>query len=96
MLGTNPIVMIISLYLALLYGVTYLLITSIPVVFHEAYGWREGMLGLALLGIGLGGLVALFFTGRYSDRIYVRRREKLGEGHKELTEYGLYLARPGQ
>jgi hypothetical protein len=33
------------------YGVTYLLFTSIPLVFRDLYGWSEGRLGLAPLGV---------------------------------------------
>lgn len=79
LLGTDPIVMVLSLYTALVYGVKYLLFTTIPEIFREAYGWREGIVGLAPLGVGIGGLIALFFAGRYSDRIYLRQRDKKGD-----------------
>ncbi|KAJ5369459.1 hypothetical protein N7509_014071 [Penicillium cosmopolitanum] len=81
LLGTNPIVIIASIYLAIVYGVTYLLFTSIPEVFRNSYHWSEGSLGLATLGIGVGSLISLFLTGRYSDRLLLQRQQKMGDDH---------------
>ena len=67
-----------SVYMGYVYGVTYLLFTSIPLVFRDLYGWSEGRLGLAPLGVGIGSLLALLVTGRYSDRMYVHQQQKSG------------------
>lgn len=75
-----------SVYMGFVYGVTYLLFTSIPLVFRDLYGWSEGRLGLAPLGVGIGSLLALLVTGMYSDRMYVHQQQK--SGHEiGLPEY---------
>ncbi|KAJ5275293.1 hypothetical protein N7505_003838 [Penicillium chrysogenum] len=78
LLCTHPLLMLGSVYMGFVYGVTYLLFTSIPLVFRDLYGWSEGRLGLAPLGVGIGSLLALLVTGRYSDRMYVHQQQKSG------------------
>ncbi|KAK1149023.1 hypothetical protein N8T08_007699 [Aspergillus melleus] len=79
LLTTSPILIIASLYLAFVYGTTYLLLTSMPLVFQDVYGWGEGALGLCSLSLGIGCFIGVFTTGRYSDRIYQRKKETSGD-----------------
>lgn len=66
----NPIIIGTSVYMAVMYGIIYLLFTTFSVVFQRNYGFREGIAGLAYLGIGIGSALGMFLFGRYSDRIY--------------------------
>ncbi|OQE30779.1 hypothetical protein PENFLA_c002G06271 [Penicillium flavigenum] len=93
LLCTHPLLMLGSVYMGFVYGVTYLLFTSIPLVFRDLYGWSEGRLGLAPLGVGIGSLLALLVTGRYSDRMYVRQQQKLGH-ETGLPECRLFFLFP--
>ncbi|KAI9034811.1 MFS transporter [Aspergillus affinis] len=79
LLATSPILIIASFYLAFVYGTCYLLLTSMPLVFRDVYDWSEGALGLCSLSLGIGCLIGVFITGRYSDRIYQRKKEKSGD-----------------
>ena len=56
---SEPIVFLLDLYTALLYGVLYIWFESFPLVFGEMYGFDLGQQGLAFLGILVGGLISI-------------------------------------
>lgn len=60
---TEPIVFVMDLYVALLYGVLFIWFESFPLVFGNIYGFNEGHQGLVFLGIFVGTLstVPCFF-----------------------------------
>jgi DHA1 family multidrug resistance protein-like MFS transporter len=55
----EPIVFVMDLYVALLYGVLFIWFESFPVVFGGIYHFNEGQQGLAFLGILVGTLITL-------------------------------------
>ncbi|KAJ5180563.1 hypothetical protein N7492_003773 [Penicillium capsulatum] len=69
MLFLSPIVFLLSLYVGVIYGYVYLLFTTISSVFEEQYGFSQGAVGLAYLGIGVGSIFGLLFLGTSSDRL---------------------------
>lgn len=76
MLFASPIVLFLSLHMAIAYGYLYLLFTTFPTVFEGQYGFSPATVGLAYLGVGVGSLVGLLAMGLVSDRIlahYTRR-----------------------
>lgn len=61
MLFQEVIVMCVSAYCALAYGIFYLYFEAYPFIFQGAdsvYGWSYGLAGLAFIPIGLGALIA--------------------------------------
>lgn len=54
MLFTEPILFLLSLYMAFCYGILYLDFTAYPIVFSQTRGWAPGPSGLSFLGIGIG------------------------------------------
>lgn len=78
MLFTNPVIFIVSIYIALILGYAYILFTSFAFVFQQRYGFGEGTTGLLYFGIGIGMLVALVWMSRYSDRIFAQKEEQTG------------------
>ncbi|OMP86512.1 putative transporter C11D3.05 [Diplodia seriata] len=54
MLFTEPILFLLSLYMAFCYGILYLDFTAYPIVFAQTRGWAPGPAGLSFLGIGIG------------------------------------------
>lgn len=76
MLLLSPIVLLLSLYMATIYGDQYLMFTTFPRVFEGQYGFTNSSVGLVYLGIGIGFLVALVFSGMISDRLmkYLTKR----------------------
>ena len=62
-----PIVAILSTYLAFIYGLLYLLFTTITNVFEKTYGWPADLCGLAYIGIGFGLLTGTIIMAVGSD-----------------------------
>ncbi|KAJ5129961.1 uncharacterized protein N7515_006000 [Penicillium bovifimosum] len=57
MLVTEPILLLVSLYIAFVYGLMYALLGAYPVVFQGVYGMNMGVGGLAFIGIIIGELL---------------------------------------
>ncbi|KAE9379894.1 MFS general substrate transporter [Stipitochalara longipes BDJ] len=69
MLFLSPIVLLLSTFMAIVYGYLYLLFTTIPAVFRDNYGFTSGTVGLAYLGIGLGAIAGVIVFACISDRL---------------------------
>lgn len=79
LLFKSPIMILLSTYMAFVYGLLYLFFTTIPTVFQEMYHFSVGISGLAFLGIAVGFLIAEFIIVLTSDR-YVKRRMAKNNG----------------
>ncbi|KAL4732531.1 hypothetical protein ACLX1H_001547 [Fusarium chlamydosporum] len=89
MLLFAPIVSLLSLYMALVYGYLYLLFTAMPTLFEKEYHFSSGSVGLSYLGIGTGSLIGLVVSGATSDPL-VRYLTKKNGGERK-PEYRLPL-----
>jgi len=69
MLLFSPIVSLMSIYMAVVYGYLYLLFTTLTLVYESEYHFTSGIVGLAFLGIGIGSMAGLVIFGSISDRI---------------------------
>lgn len=78
MLLLSPIVFLISLYIATVYGYLYLLFTTFPRVFEDQYGISGGSLGLTYLGTGVGSFLGLVFCAAVSDRLVAKLTKQNG------------------
>lgn len=58
LLFTEPIVFLLSLYMAFIYGILYLFLTAYPLVFQGKYGFSPGVGGLPFFGMIVGMLLA--------------------------------------
>ncbi|KAI1390702.1 MFS general substrate transporter [Hypoxylon trugodes] len=63
MLILCPIVFFLSLYIAFVFGVVYLLYTTIPTVFEETYKFETRLTGLVYLSLGLGNVLGWLANG---------------------------------
>ncbi|KAL4801071.1 major facilitator superfamily domain-containing protein [Aspergillus venezuelensis] len=72
LLFREPIVFLLSLYLAIIYGILYLLFAAYPIVFQQVRGWSEGKGGLAFIGV----LVGILFATAYNFPLYFRYKRK--------------------
>jgi MFS family permease len=82
MLTTSLIVLLCSLYMSFLFGLLFLLFTTLTPVFLQTYGWAPEMTGLAYLGIGIGNFLGIGFVARTSDATIV----KLAKRNKGVYE----------
>jgi multidrug resistance protein len=85
MLVLSPIILALSVFMALGYGYLYLLFTTFALVFEKQYEFGSGAVGLTYLGIGVGSMIGLVGVGAVSDRIL---RKKSANG-KMKPEYRL-------
>ncbi|KAL9104848.1 MAG: hypothetical protein Q9163_000234 [Psora crenata] len=92
-LFTQPIVFIMAIYQAILFGTTYSLWTNFEAIYGKEYGFTTTQVGLTYLGIGIGFLIAVWFIVPKIDTVYNRLTEK-NDG-KEKPEYRLPLANIG-
>ncbi|KAI1643834.1 MFS general substrate transporter [Daldinia loculata] len=62
LLFREPIVLLTSLYMAIVYGTLYMMFAAFPIVYQQNRGWSAGVGGLAFLGIAVGMLVAVSYS----------------------------------
>lgn len=78
MLFLSPIIFLMSLYMATVYGYLYLMFTTFPRVFEGQYGFSSSSVGLTYLGVGIGSFFGLVFCGAISDRLVKSLAERKG------------------
>ena len=76
LLTRSPIVLLCSLYTSFLFGLLYLLFTTITPVFLTTYNWQPDMTGLAYLGIGIGTMIGITVVAKTSDANIIRLAKK--------------------
>ncbi|TVY17719.1 Efflux pump radE [Lachnellula arida] len=64
----SPIVLLLSIYMAFVYGILYVLLTTLTQVFIQTYGFSRGIAGLSYLGLGIGMIIGLVVFSQTSDR----------------------------
>ncbi|KAI1470870.1 MFS general substrate transporter [Daldinia caldariorum] len=77
----TPIVTLMSLYVAITYGILYLLITTFSFVYTQNYGFSEGDSGLTYLPAGIGMMIGVVGFGQLTDYM-VRKNNEKGLKHK--------------
>jgi multidrug resistance protein len=77
LLFAEPIVLVLSIYIAIVYGTLYLLFGAFPIVFQQTRGWSEGVGALPFLGVAVGMLLATLFI-IVSAPLYARVAKKHG------------------
>ncbi|RPA93466.1 synaptic vesicle transporter [Choiromyces venosus 120613-1] len=78
LLFKSPIVALLSLYMALTYGLLYLLFTTITAVFQSTYGWEPEVTGLAYIGLGVGFMIGVGAVAKLSDATLIKLSERNG------------------
>ena len=56
---TEPMVFLLNLYIALIYGLLYVWFESFPIVFRGVYGFSLELEGVAFVGILIGAAIAI-------------------------------------
>ena len=78
LLATQPIIQVLSAYMAVMYGCMYLLLTVFPVTFSEIYNERPGIASLNYISLAFGFTFGGQLGGPMIDRIYRKLRQKNG------------------
>lgn len=58
----EPIVLLLSIYMAIIYGTLYMMFAAFPIVYQQNRHWSEGIGGLAFLGVAVGMIGAVIYT----------------------------------
>ncbi|KAG2038280.1 multidrug resistance protein 4 [Suillus americanus] len=76
---------ILSLYMALIYGIYYLMFTTFPGLFSDVYHFSIGTGGLPYIGIGVGFLSATVIGAKLCDKTYAYlAAQNGGKGKPEM------------
>lgn len=54
LLFREPIVLLFSIYMAIVYGILYMLFGAFPIVYQQNRGWSPGIGGLSFIGVAVG------------------------------------------
>ncbi|KAK7416001.1 hypothetical protein QQZ08_012154 [Neonectria magnoliae] len=71
LLFKEPIVLLTSIYIAVVYGTLYMCFAAFPIVFQAGRGWSPGIGGLAFVGIAVGVLLATLGSA-WDNKRYAR------------------------
>ncbi|KAF9051365.1 multidrug resistance protein 4 [Panaeolus papilionaceus] len=97
---TRPIIMlcrslicfVLSLYMAFLYGIYYLMFSTFAAFFKNTYGFTPGIGGLTYLGLGVGFIISTVIGAKFSDGVYQKLAQKNGgKGKPEMRIPALFL-----
>lgn len=75
LLFKEPIVLLLSIYMAIIYGTLYMLFAAFPIVYQQNRGWSQGIGGLSFLGIAVGMVFAVAYSIPDNKR-YVKTEER--------------------
>ncbi|KAL5365391.1 major facilitator superfamily domain-containing protein [Aspergillus floccosus] len=90
LLFQSPILFVISLYVALVFGVMYLLFTTFPSVFEGQYGFSTSISGLVYLGLGIALVASMLIFNVLNER--VQEAQMKADGVQQARpEYRLLL-----
>ncbi|KNG50873.1 major facilitator superfamily transporter [Stemphylium lycopersici] len=91
-LFTEPIVLLITIYMSFIYGLLYLFLTAYALVFQGVYGWSGGVGGLAYFGMVAGEVIAFIIVVCDNPR-YIRKLE--ANNNIPVPEWRLPIAMVG-
>ena len=75
LLFAEPIVLLLSIYMAIVYGTLYMLFDAFPIVFEQVRGWDEGVGTLPFLAVMIGMMIAVGLN-MFDNKRYVRIHKK--------------------
>ncbi|KAH7390795.1 MFS multidrug transporter-like protein [Phaeosphaeria sp. MPI-PUGE-AT-0046c] len=76
LLGTQPIVQVLACYMAYLYGLMYLMLSTFPMLWSDRYGQSVGIGSLNFISMGLGFFLGTQITAPLNDALYRRFKKK--------------------
>ncbi len=62
LLFREPIVLLLSIYMAIIYGTLYMMFAAFPIVYQEGRHWSPGIGGLAFIGVMVGEIMAVIYS----------------------------------
>jgi MFS family permease len=81
LLFCEPIVLLLSLYHAIIYGILYMLFGAFPIVYRIGRGWNEGISGLPFVAVAIGIFLAIAYVIFYDNKQYMKKVNASGVGY---------------
>jgi hypothetical protein len=78
LLGTQPIVQVLACYMAYLYGLMYLMLSTFPLLWSDRYHESVGIGSLNFISMGLGFFIGTQTCAPLNDAIYRRLKKRNG------------------
>ncbi|KAK8122660.1 MFS transporter [Apiospora sp. TS-2023a] len=72
LLFREPIVLVASLYMAVIFGTVYMFMGAMPIVFNQGRGWSKGIGRLSFMGIAAGIIVGLAYVIYDNNNRYMK------------------------
>jgi len=94
MLYKEPILLLITIYISVVYGVLYGLFEAFPVIFMEKRGFTIAQNGLIFIGVGVGTTLGAVCNAKLSSRYPVLIKTWKGFPPPEERLYGAMIAGP--
>ena len=80
LLGTQPIVQVLAIYIAFLSGLIYIILTTFATVWTTLYGQSVRIAGLHYLALAVGYVVGTQSSARLLDVVYEHLKKTRGRG----------------
>ena len=84
MMALEPILVLMTIYMSLIYGILYLFFEAYPIAFQEVRGWNGGVGALPFIGITIGVVVGVAIITYTSNTRFKRKME--ANGGKPIPE----------
>jgi hypothetical protein len=81
LLFSEPIVLLLSLYHAIIYGILYMLFGAFPIVYRQGRGWNEGISGLPFVAVAVGVVLAIAYVIIFDNKMYMKKVVASGVGY---------------
>lgn len=94
MLATEPILLLMSLYIAVIYALLYAFFFAYPIVFQGVRGFNDGEVGLTFIGVIIGTFFALLTTPIFEKKFRQVVHQKNGKPDPEDRLPGMMFSAP--
>ncbi|KAG5351224.1 hypothetical protein C0989_007375 [Termitomyces sp. Mn162] len=95
MLSLEPVLILITIYLSLVYGLLYALFQAFPVIFIERRGFTLGQDGLIFIGVGIGTTLGSYLNYLLSSHYPQLIKKWKGFPPPEQRLFGAMIGGPG-
>ncbi|PYH94538.1 MFS general substrate transporter [Aspergillus ellipticus CBS 707.79] len=79
LLFKEPIVLLLSVYMAIIYGTMYMEFAAFPIVFEDVRGWPQSTSGLSFIGMMIGQILGCVYSS-IDDRRYKKIADRTPHG----------------
>ncbi|KAJ3714894.1 major facilitator superfamily domain-containing protein [Lentinula guzmanii] len=71
MLAEEPILVLVTAYMSIVYGLLYALFEAFPIIFMDRHGLSSSQNGLIFIGVGIGSTLGAFVNWYLTQNLYV-------------------------